>query len=409
MRRLFFSVVILLAAVGGWFLGTRFGPHLSSAFSTEDAATTKQVVPVIPRTIFGQGKLVPASGLINIVAQPGERIATMTDKQIGDQVSKDETLVTLYSRILREKDLELAKARRADALQNVEFEKQQAAYKIKSAQLALDEANASEQKIEEQAGAIDLLKSQLEDAQQLLQRLQNLQSNPATKELVNQTDLDKQSLLVKQISRQIEQAEFDVKTARSSAARARELAQNNLNTIQFSITNADDAVPLKSLDAAVALAEQAYELTQIHSPIDQATIVDMIVREGDSVTNQPIMVLADLSQMNCVVEVVDSFLKTIDLEKYQNLRARITGSALPKPLMGTVVSKGIMIGPVSLKDPNPFARVDQRTGSVIVKLDDSAAAAQFVNLQVNVEIEVEPGTLEKAGATTASQDAAPRN
>jgi ABC exporter DevB family membrane fusion protein len=407
MRPVLFTVLILLAAVGGWFLGARFGPQPAPPSSTDEVAV--DALPNSPSTIFGQGKLVPASGLINIVAQPGERVVKMTDKKIGDEVSKDEVLVTLYSRVLRERDLELARARRADALKNVEFEKQQAAYKLKSAQLALDEANASDRKIDDQAQAIDLLRIQLEDAQQLLERLQNLRSNPATKDLVNQTDIEKQTLLVKQVSWQIEQAEMEVKTARESAARAKELAQNNLNTIQYSIANSDEAVPLKSLDAAVALAQQAYEMTEIHSPIDHATIVDIVVREGNSVTNQPIMVLADVSQMDCVVEVVDSFLKSIDVEKYKNLRARITGSALKQPLTGTVIAKGIMIGPVSLKDPNPFARVDQRTGIVTVRLDDPASAAKFVNLQVNVEIEVEPGTFKKPEANATEQDASMRN
>ncbi len=394
MRKYLLTFLFLAAIGASWYAGARLGLPRARTNSEPDRDSENIVAAAqAGRLIHGQGKLEPASGLMNIVAAPGERIAFMTKKTVGDMVDADEILVTLQTRVLREKDFELAKARRADALKNFEFEKQQATFKLKSAELALAEASASDQKIAEQAKSIDLLNSQLDVASQLLQRLQRMKSNPATKTLVNQTDVDKQGLLVKQLELQIEQAQLNVEMATQSAARAKQVAENNLQTMEFTIANAKDAAPLETLDAAVALARQGFELTQIRSPIDHATILEIIVREGDSVTNQPIMVLGDLSEMNCKVEVVDSFLKSIDVEKHQNLRARITGNALENPLMGSVIAKGIMIGPVSNKNPNPFAKVDQRTGVVTIRLDDPAAAAEFVNLQVSVEIETEPGTL----------------
>lgn len=385
---------LILAAIGSaWILGARSGLPRFARPSSRTAEVSESLSPVRPSTIRGQGKLIPASGLINIVAAPGERVDKIVDKQSGDEVGLGEILVTLHSRVLRESDLKLAKARRVDALKNAQYEKQQAAFRLKSAQLALEEANASDKKIAEQANAIRLLQRQLNVAQALFQRLQKLKSNPATTSLVNQTDIERQELLVEQLRFQIEQAETEGEMAKRSAVRAKEVAQNNLNTVEFSIENADDATPVQSLDAAVTLAQQACDLTQIRSPIQHGTILDVIVHEGDSVTNQPIMVLADLSQMNCEVEVVDSFLGMIDLQKHKNLRARITGNALDAPLLGTVIAKGVMIGPVSLMPPNPFAKVDQRTGVITVKLDESETAARFVNLQVDVEIEVEPGAL----------------
>ncbi len=393
MRIFFIILLILLALAGGWFLGAQFGIPGTSVTRPNAQADVSAIETVLPSTIHGQGKLLPASGLINIVAAPGERITRLTDKQIGDRVSVKEILATLYSRVLREKDLALAQSRLTDVLKNVEYEKQQAGYKLKSAQLALAEAAASDQQIAKQSQAIGLLESQLQVAQKLLDRLKKLQANSATKTLVNQSDIDKQTLVIEQLRLQIDQAQVDVELATESAGRARQVAQNNLAAIEFSIANGDEATPLQSLKAGVDLAQQALDLTQIRAPIDQATILDIIVREGDSVTNQPIMVLGDLSNMNCEVEIVDSFLGLVDLEKHDNLRAKITGSALKQPLFGTVIAKGLLIGSVSLKVPNPFAKVDQRTGVVTIRLDDSATAAQFVNLQVDVEIEVEPGAL----------------
>ena len=178
------------------------------------------------------------------------------------------------------------------------------------------------------------------------------------------------------------------------------MAQNQLETAKYAITNAEKATPLESLNAAVEMAQRAYDMTEIRSPIENGTILDLIVREGDSVTTQPVMVLGDTTQMHCVVEINDIFLNMIQLQEGRKLRARITSTALKKPLLGTVISKGVMIGPPSLKDPNPFASVDRRTGTVTILLDDPETAAKFVNLQVEAEIEVEPGTLEGDVAKT---------
>ena len=387
-----------LTGVAGWYLGTRYGPSspsdggLNSA-TNANAALGASSADATRKTIRCQGKLEPSSGLIRIVAPSGERIARLTDKKVGHVVEAGEALLTLQSQVLREKDLELANARRADALLKTEFEKGQGSFQLASAELALVQANASDEQITSEAKKIALLQRQLDAGEQLLKRLQGIQSNPATTDLVNQTDIDKQVLMVGQLKLQIEQAHLDVEFSQKSADRAKDIAKNNLMTVQDSLENADKAAPLKTLDAAVALAKQALEMTEIKSPIDNATILDIIVREGNSVTNQPVMILGDTSKMVCIAEINDLFLKLIDLEKHPKLRARISGIALEQPLSGTVISKGIMIGPPSLKDPNPFASVDRRTGTVTIQLDDSEFAAKFVNLQVDVEIEIEPGSL----------------
>jgi len=394
-------LVILLASItaaGGWYLGSQYGSAKSPGSAASESlgndggpATSSSIGR--PKIIRCRGKLEPASGLIRIVAPPGERIARLTDKQIGDIVDAEEVLIVLQSRILREKDLALAKARRTDALQKTDFEKGQGSYQLASAKLALAEANASDEKIAGEAKKMTLLERQLDAAGKLLRRLQDIQSNPVTTDLVNQTDIDKQVLMVEQLKLQIEQAKLDIELAKKSAQRAKELAKNNLMTVQDSLDHADKATPLNSLDAAVALAQQALDMSEIRSPIDRATILDIIVREGDSVTNQPVMILGDTSEMICIAEINDLFLHLIDLDKQSNLRAKISSTALGKPMTGTVIAKGIMIGPPSLKDPNPFASVDRRTGTVTIKLDDSKLAAQFVNLQVDVELEVESGSL----------------
>ena len=399
MRTLLTILLVAVLAIGGYVASSYSGSK--SATNTDDSATTEssingstqntKPISLISDTIRCQGTLKPASGLINIVAPIGSRIASLANVPVGATVKKGDLLVTLQSREIREQDLKLAMARRADTLSKAEFESDQAQYKLSSAKLAVEEAKASEEKIAASKQKIKLLSTQLSTGESLLGRLDSLRNNPATHDLLNQTDLDKQRLLVEQLQLQIEHANLEIELAKKSSRRAQQAAENTVYTIESSLQNSDKAVPMTTLDAAVEMAQLALDMTEIRSPIDNATILDIIVREGDSVTNKPVMVIGDTSEMYCVAEVSDQFLHLIDVgDDGDNgkLRATINASALPQPLEGTVISKGVMIGAASLSDPNPFGKVDRRTGNVTIRLDNSDAAKQLVNLQVNVEIKV---------------------
>ncbi len=388
MRNAFIAILIIAVGGVGWLLGTKFG----SSSSTKPLIANKNEKTDIPPTVRCQGKFVPAGGIVKILAPVGEKVEHLLDKQVGQSVAKDEVLVCLFSRNIREHEWKLAKARREDALNKAEYEKQQAAFQKKTAELAVDEAEDSEEKINREAQKIKLIESQHETAVELLDRLEQLKQNPDTKDLINESELSKQRLLVEQLSMQIEQGQMDVELAKQAAARAQKLADNNLKSVKFAIDNAARAIPLQSLDAAVELAKSAYDMTEIKSPID-GKILDIIVRKGDSTTDRPIMIVADTDNMQCLAEVNDSLLQHIVLDENANPRVKITSPAFESAIWGNVVNKGLMISPPSLKNPNPFASVDRRTGTLTIALDDNETAAQFVNLQVEVEVEVIPGSL----------------
>jgi len=391
--RTFFTILLLAAlALGGYYVSSIPGNRSESQteeFTTKQSLNVSSKEPLVGDVIRCQGKLEPASGLINILAPVGSRISSLTEIPVGGTVSAGDVLVTLQSRDIRQQDLNLAKARRTDAVSSAQFEKDQAQYKLSSAQLAVEEAGAADEKIATEKQKIKLLERQLAASQMLMDRFRSLRSNPATQDLLNQTDLEKQQLIVEQLRLQIDHANLEVQLSRNSAARAQQAAANNVRTIESALENSNKAVPLTTLDAAVEMAQIALDMTEIKSPIANATILDVIVRAGDSVTNKPVMVIGDTSEMHCIAEVSDQFLHLIDLEKNPNMVATISASALPKDLSGKVISKGVMIGAASLSDPNPFGKVDRRTGNITIKLDDPTAAAQLVNLQVSVEIKIQ--------------------
>ena len=86
--------------------------------------------------------------------------------------------------------------------------------------------------------------------------------------------------------------------------------------------------------------------------------------------------------MVCIAEINDVSFRYVK----NGAKVTISSVALESTITGEVLSRGVMIGPPSMKDPNPFASVDRTTGRVVIKLDDSSIAQDFVNLQVDVEI-----------------------
>lgn len=399
MRYVLTIIAIAVVGIAGFWIGRRqaTGDAMTSAAATRPripaaGETSEPRLPVA--TVIGLGKLLPHGGLVNLMAPPGEQIRYAKPIEVGDVVTKGQPLYYLHSRALREKDLELAQARRSDTLRTAELEKDQLRLQRDVAKAALAEAMDGLKQLDLEQYQIYLLEEQFAEAQNLLQRTEALKADPDTTELVSLPELEQQRLAVEQLKVQLEQARSKFELAKGKAERSVQLAQAQLNAAETSLEQADQMVPVDSLNAAVELAETALAMTEIRSPID-GRVLDVIVADGDSATNRPVVVLGDTSQMDCMAEVNDSLLGLIHLDQYPDqLRARITSDALPRPLWGTVEQKGVMISPLSLKDPNPFARVDRRVGTVTIHLDDPLIASQFIDLQVDIEIETAPGQLQ---------------
>ncbi len=397
MRYVLTIIAIAIVGIAGFWVGQQqatrdAGARATRSATSNEAARSKSNLPVA--TVIGLGKLLPHGGLVNLMAPPGERVNYVTSIEVGDVVAKNQPLFHLQSRALREKDLELARARRSDTVRTAELEKDQLRLQREVAEAALAEAMDGLKQLELEQYQIYMLEEQLAEATNLLQRTEALKADPDTTELVSLPELEQQRLAVEQLKAQLEQARSKFELAQGKAQRSVQLAQAQLNAAETSLEQADQMIPIESLDAAVALAETALAMTEIQSPID-GRVLDVIVADGDSATNRPVVVIGDTTQMDCVAEVNDSLLGMIQLDQYPGqLRARITSDALPRPLWGTVEQKGVMISPLSLKDPNPFARVDRRVGTVTIHLDDPEIAAQFIDLQVNIEIETAPGQLQ---------------
>jgi len=136
------------------------------------------------------------------------------------------------------------------------------------------------------------------------------------------------------------------------------------------------------LKAKLASARAELERSRVTAPA-AGLVLDVHARPGESVGPDGILELARIDRMYAIAEVYETDVGRLRTGQ----RARVTSRALPSPLTGQVewirpkVEKQDEIG------TDPAARKDARVVEVKVLLDDSAAAAPFTNLQVEVEIE----------------------
>lgn len=371
-------LLILAAAAGGWYFGIQSAQDPEPTSTQPIESTTPD--PKTKSVVRGLGKLEPQTGVLKIMAPVGQRIESLFDLKIGSTVAADQPIVKLSGSEKAELELQLALAKKADAEKKASVENVQGQLQREAAGLALQEAVAKRDEVASKSKGVDLLRAQLQMAKQLLQNLQDLKSNPDTQRLIGQTDIDKQQLIVQQLETKIIQSEDEIRLAQEQIKRAEKVAELDIERVDTLLN--ESGLPENSINAAIDAAKKAIEMLEIKSPIE-GTVLDIVVRPGDTATNQPVMLVGDTSNMVCVAEINDSSLIDVQIGS----TAKLTSSAMSAPLTGKVVSKGIMIGPPSMKDPNPFASVDRKTGRVVIALDDSQAAESFVNLQVDVTIE----------------------
>ena len=376
MRNALIVLLILAAAAAGWYGGTQ-----NAKPPTPNIADDSAAIPSVPRTaIRGIGKLEPHSGVLKIMAPIGQRIESIFDLEIGSAVDNEQAIVKLAGTDKAEIELALALAKKADARKKEAVEKSQGDLQKQAAVLALQEARAKRGEVESKGKGIELLKAQLATANEMLRNLQNLKSNPATSRLIGIADIEKQKLVVQQIETKITQSHEEIRLAGEAIGRAEAAAKLDIERVETLL--GESMLPENSINAAIDGAQRALEMLQIKSPIS-GTVLDIVVRPGDTATNRPVMLIGDTSRMVCVAEINDSSLAKVQV----GAAATITSSAIEQDLAGTVVSKGVMIGAPSMKDPNPFASVDRKTGRVVIELADSEVASKFVNLEVDVAIE----------------------
>jgi HlyD family secretion protein len=144
------------------------------------------------------------------------------------------------------------------------------------------------------------------------------------------------------------------------------------------------AIQVDSLKKNLDLAESRLRRTVLRAP-QAGQILNILTWPGERTeSDEPILQMGNTDEMHAVAEVYETDIGLVRLGQ----RAIITSPALPEPLTGEVVQIGVSIHKNDVLDVDPAADADARVVEVRIRLDQSAVAANFTNLQVDVEIDL---------------------
>ena len=386
-RFILFIVTLLSAFAGGWLVHA-FNPGLLDS----DTPVPAEVEPPAIDRVVAQGRMVPAAGIYHVFAAPGQRIERVLVSENDSVVAGETQLVILEAEKLLELQTELVGSQGEDAKTEVEQKVLLAENNLTAAESAVETFKL---KLAQATEAVDLsvLEKQIKAAKDRIERLTELQLDPDTSLFVSQGEIEEKKL-------KIEQSQSQLDTAKRQQAASVQAAELGLTTAIKSKDSAERSLAalqkLNQEDTSIKLskqiAEDRRESAKIETPIN-GTVLKVSVKQGDVVGPTPLMQIADLSAMNCLVEVFDRLVGEVEVGQ----SVTISSPALSKDVRGKVVEIGRIVGNSTLSQPNPLAMVDRKTVEVTVAIvdEDVEVASRLVNLQVDVEIKTASGPSEQ--------------
>lgn len=188
-------------------------------------------------------------------------------------------------------------------------------------------------------------------------------------------------------SQQVAEAEVTLNRIQSTGSQQISQARSQLDSLA-EVRPVDVKVAQTEVDRAIARVKQAeisLAQTYVRSP-QKGVVMDVHTRAGEVVSNQGIVEIGRTQQMYAIAEVYQS-----DIQKIQpGQTAKITSEALPETLKGTVERIDRKVQQQSVINTDPSENIDARVVEVHVRLDEASSqtAAQFTNLQVQVEVKL---------------------
>ncbi|HXT60830.1 MAG TPA: HlyD family efflux transporter periplasmic adaptor subunit [Pirellulales bacterium] len=381
------GVASALATVAAMQFFPSFAPsrpaagHPSAAKQHESADFERPT----PEKVTALARLEPEDGIVDLSGTPGDRLMELKVR-VGDRVKSGDALAVLESHTLRQAELELAQAQLEDAEKRGAAEEKYAAALRKEAELARKQAQLERLELNAQKEKIAGLKVSLASVDDDLRRLENLrQSSSSTdSQIVSDQQLEHQRTLKDKSQRELAAAESQLKKLQDSIGLSEQQAEAKISTAEANQARIPSTLQLDSLRKSVELAERRLELTTIRAPSD-GEILKLMLSEGETLAQQPILEMADTSRMVAVAEIYEDDA----LHVKEGARASAESEALDKPIEGTVAYVGSMVAKNSVMSLTPTASADLRVVEARIRLEPNPEARRLINLQVTVSIPVD--------------------
>jgi HlyD family secretion protein len=324
---------------------------------------------------------------------PGDRLLEVLVHDNQPQpVRAKELLARLGSYPLRKAEYDLAVSQRDEARSQLAAIRANGAQELAQAKVRREIVVAVEPlEIKAQKDKVAYLEKQLATARDNLSRLKSLE-----KATVPAQQLEQQQLLVSQ-------AETELGAARSlldKAVRAHDLnvqaADVQLRVIEATLKSTEQKIPLESLERTVAVAAERLALSEVRAPAQpaQMAVLEVLGRPGELTSGQPVFRLGDTSQMYAVAKVYETDVHRVRPGQSARISSRALEAVLQKALQkdhlpGIVESVGRTVSHNTLVAVNPAAETDRRVVEVKIRLERSDVVASFVNMEVDVAIDVD--------------------
>lgn len=329
------------------------------------------------KQVSALGRIEPRGGVLNL-GVPFPDVVKEIVLVEGTDVKKGAKLAVLESHDARELDLNMAKEQLADAEKKRTSINQKAEAQLALDKLRIDQARESFDE-QLQVTQVAFLEQKKKATQDDLGRLKNTSVSPQ--------ELEHQRLgLVK--------AQSELDSAQQQLEKIRATQKLNIQTaIAQEAATKDDrdsalrdiSIPLLKSKVKFAAAKEREATLVAPEP---GRILKVLARRGELVGGQqPILQMADVSQMIVVAEVYETDAGHIK----PGQRATVESRAVEGKLTGAVYEKASMVGQSRVRDVDPMAQVHQRIVEVKIALDQSCTkvAAGLINHQVTVKIDVE--------------------
>ena len=382
MKHLMKRALSVCLVLGGSLALSRLWPTTLDADCSRFPARRVSALEVqaAPRTrVAALGRLAPQGDVINVGAPDGDRLAQLLVRE-GQQVQAGDILAILGSHAERLAEQQHMTSRLAESRARLEAETAYGNALLAEAALRLRQVQQLPPlEIQIQEAKVRTLDEEVATAQKDVDRLRTL----AAKQMAAQQELDRQMLVLRRHEWERQGAQRALTKLRDAQVLDLQLAQAQLGTAQASMPKAQRAIEIESLRAQLALAAVRVERCLIRAPMS-GQILKILTRPGEVVNKQPIVQMGDTRHMYTVAEVYETDISLVHVGH----QARVVSPALPQALHGTVELIGKTITKNALLDIDPAAAVDRRVVEVKIRLEPNELAAQLVNLQVDVAIDV---------------------
>jgi HlyD family secretion protein len=344
-----------------------------------DSASRK---PANTGRVVALGTLEPKGGVRDVGATAGDRVRELK-VAAGDQVEQGTPLAYLESYPLRLTEKQAAELALKEATERRKIEQAYGDNLVAEAQLGLDQLKIEQFDLDAQQAAAGLSKKNLDVAEGDLERMQNLTKKDSS--IISPQELNHQKLLVDQARAKLSSDQAMLDKSRSLQGFSLRQANEKLVAAKVNRQRLLAAIDLDALQSQVDLATDKTELSLVRAPLS-GQVLEIVTHPGEIIAQDPVVRMGDTKRMYAIAEVYETQVSLIA----KGQMATITSDALDAPLAGRVDFIGTLVAKNQVMSLIPTDNTDLRVVKVHVSLDDSAAAAKLVNLQVRVEIDTRP-------------------